>query len=177
MTAWIAVCDTIYSTCQLCVFNNDFMSSRSEMNLRVIHWLMSGSILSFAFLAACVGIQLVLTVLSKNTAIARRIQPWYEATGLLLGFLITHPFLYLYEKVQWAPKSQAFHIISDHTYYRATSWLTMWAWLTMCCTFLLVVGILVFYKMFFAFADYAKLAVFPEGNDLSDSPTQAREVR
>ncbi|PIA13978.1 hypothetical protein COEREDRAFT_94186 [Coemansia reversa NRRL 1564] len=164
ISATVAACDAIYSASQLCVFNNAYMSSLSEMNLRVIHWLMSASILSFAFLCSCVGIHLLLVVLTKNKSIADRIHPWYEVASILLGFLITHPFLYLYEHVEWAPDAQVFHIYDDPSYYRLSSWLTMWAWLFAACFFLMVVGILTFLKMLCVFKGYLTLQSSPDGD-------------
>ncbi|KAJ1765892.1 hypothetical protein IW140_004899 [Coemansia sp. RSA 1813] len=79
---------------------------------------------------------LMLAVVSHSTRIANRIRPWYEAASFFLGFLITHPFLYLYTSVQWAEVAQIFHIYAEPSYYKMTSWLTMWAWVFSICIFL-----------------------------------------
>ncbi|KAJ2553115.1 hypothetical protein EV175_003060, partial [Coemansia sp. RSA 1933] len=96
LSAWIAVCDIIYSVCQICTFDNGYMSGLPEINLRVIHWLMSASVLTIAFLSGCIGIDLMLAVVTHSTRVVNIIRPWYEAVSFFLGFLITHPFLYLY---------------------------------------------------------------------------------
>ncbi|KAJ1728173.1 hypothetical protein LPJ72_005593 [Coemansia sp. Benny D160-2] len=139
LSAWMAVCDIIYSVCQICTFNNTFMTGLPEINLRVIHWLMSASVLTVAFLSGCIGIDLMLAVVSHSTRIANRIRPWYEVASFFLGFVITHPFLYLYKSVQWAEVAQIFHIYAKPAYYKMTSWLTMWGWLFSICTFLFLI--------------------------------------
>ncbi|KAJ2157027.1 hypothetical protein GGF46_004789 [Coemansia sp. RSA 552] len=194
ISAWIAACDVIYSVCQLCVFNNDYMSSLSETSLRVIHWLMSASVLSFAFLCASVGVHLILSVLTKHVALGMRTQWYSEYISIFLGFFITHPFLYLYKEVAWASDSQAFYINVEDKYYRVTSWLTMWAWLFTACIFLMVVGILVSIKMLTFSRSMMDIPALPEGDECTSdcddndahtitpqvpkvSPERARQIR
>ncbi|KAJ2908340.1 hypothetical protein GGI21_002982, partial [Coemansia aciculifera] len=136
LSAWIAACDTVYSACQLCVFDNGYMSSLSEMNLRVIHWLMSGSTMSFVFMSASVALHVVVVRFTKYKHIVERIQPWYEFVSLLVGFVLTHPILYLYKMLQWSSRAQIFHIYDDPAYYNLTSWLTKWSWLFAACVFM-----------------------------------------
>ncbi|KAJ2399671.1 hypothetical protein GGI23_002509 [Coemansia sp. RSA 2559] len=112
------------------------MTGLPQINLRIIHWFMSASVLTIAFLSGCIGVDLMLAVVSHSTRIANLIRPWYEAASFFLGFLITHPFLYLYKSVQWAKVAQIFHIYADPAYYKMTSWLTMWGWLFSICIFL-----------------------------------------
>ncbi|KAJ1963764.1 hypothetical protein GGI12_001849 [Dipsacomyces acuminosporus] len=171
LSAWIAVCDIIFSACGICTFNNDYMASLSEMHLRVIHWLMSSSTLSFVFLTVCLGIHLVLTVLTHKAHIARPIQPWYEYISLFLGFFISHPFLYMYERVQWIYKSQIFHIATRMYIYRRNTWLTRWFWIFGGSIFLLVVAVGICWKMILSFTSTTSLTNLPEGDSKWDDQT------
>ncbi|KAJ2413430.1 hypothetical protein GGI10_003063 [Coemansia sp. RSA 2530] len=147
LSAWIAACDIVYSACQLCVFENDYMSTLPEINLRIIHWLMSASTMSFVFMSACVALDTLLNIVVQKGHIARRIQPWYEYVSLFLGFTLTHPILYIYKMLQWSSDAQIFHIYDDPTYYKIASWLTKWAWLFTACVFVFIVIVLVFRGM------------------------------
>ncbi|KAJ1731030.1 hypothetical protein LPJ61_002732 [Coemansia biformis] len=149
------------------------MSSLSEVNLRVIHWLISASALSFSFLSACLGVHLVLLVLNSHTKLAQRIQPWYEAGSLFLGFAITHPILYLYEQVKWASDAQGFHISADPTHYKVSSWLTMWAWMTAACCFLAVISVLAFIKMSYVFPAHLRFSFLFASNEKGNSSDNA----
>ncbi|KAJ2470283.1 hypothetical protein GGI02_003031 [Coemansia sp. RSA 2322] len=64
--------------------------------------------------------------------------------------------------VQWASTAQLFHIYEDPTYYKITSWLTMWAWLFAACAFMFIVIILTVSRMFSAFVETSKLSTFSE---------------
>ncbi|KAJ2461207.1 hypothetical protein GGF42_000342 [Coemansia sp. RSA 2424] len=171
LSAWIAACDIVYSACQLCVFENEYMSTLSETRLRVIHWLMSGSTMSFVFMSACMALHVFLTSALKRGHIAYRIQPWYEFVSLFVGFALTHPILYLYKMVQWSSRAQIFHIYDDPAYYKLTAWLTKWSWLFAACVFMFVCMIVIFVVMSRIHADIAeKLIPFPErGYDSDDS--------
>ncbi|KAJ2745320.1 hypothetical protein GGI20_002252 [Coemansia sp. BCRC 34301] len=147
LSAWIAACDIVYSACQLCVFENAYMSTLSETRLRVIHWLMSGSTMSFVFMSACMALHVALVTATKIGHIAHRIQPWYEFASLFVGFALTHPILYLYKMLQWSSRAQIFHIYDDPTYYKLTAWLTKWSWLFAACVLMFVSMIIVFVKM------------------------------
>ncbi|KAJ2753250.1 hypothetical protein GGI19_003271 [Coemansia pectinata] len=147
LSAWIAACDTVYSACQLCVFENAYMRTLSETRLRIIHWLMSASTMSFVFMSVSVALHLLLTMVTPFSHIARRIQPWYEYVSLFLGFILTHPILYIYKMLQWSSRAQIFHIYDDPTYYKITSWLTKWAWLFAACVFMFIVLVLTITKM------------------------------
>ncbi|KAI8323063.1 hypothetical protein GQ54DRAFT_258921 [Martensiomyces pterosporus] len=173
LSAWIAACDVIYSACGLCTFDNAFMSSLSEIQLRVVHWFMTASVVSFVFLTVCLGIHLVLTVLTHKSHIARPIQPWYEYISMFLGFFITHPILYMYRRMQWLPMSQVFHIVTDPSLYRRNSWLTEWAWVFAGTFFLLGVSIAVCNKMILSFTSTAKLTRLPEGDSQWDGETMS----
>ncbi|KAJ2809865.1 hypothetical protein GGI24_007132, partial [Coemansia furcata] len=102
----IAVCDMVYSVCQMFIFNNEYMEKLTEVRLRVMLWIMSGSSVAFVFLSSCMGIQLLLTVLTRNSHWAGIIQPYYEITSFFLAFLITHPYLYVFQTVMWIPSAQ-----------------------------------------------------------------------
>ncbi|KAI8319931.1 hypothetical protein GQ54DRAFT_264521 [Martensiomyces pterosporus] len=181
LSAWIAVCDIIYSACGLCTFDNGYMSGLSEMHLRVIHWFMSGSILSFVFLTVCLGIHLILTVLTHKSNIARPIQAFYEYVSVFLGFLLAHPILYLYTLVQWAPRAQVFHIQADPAEYNRNAWLTKWMWILGSIVFLLGVSVAVCNKMIRSFSKTSSLTAYPEGtsewDDITISSVNAQRKR
>ncbi|KAJ1955017.1 hypothetical protein EC988_002114 [Linderina pennispora] len=115
----IAVCDLIYSVSQLFVFNNEYMSGRNELTVRAMLWIMAGASVTFVLLSTCMGIQLLLTVLTRKSRYAYRIQPYYEVASFFIGFFVTHPYMYLFTKVAWLPTAQSFHIRAPmHVFFR-----------------------------------------------------------
>ncbi|KAJ2381833.1 hypothetical protein GGI05_005847, partial [Coemansia sp. RSA 2603] len=145
--ASIAICDLIYSVCQICTYYNDYMSTRPEMQLRVIHWFMSATTVSFVNLSFCIGLQMLLNVVLNKVHIHNRISPYYELVSFLFGFIVTHPILYIYTKVQWATMAQVFHIYTEPSYYKATSWATKWVWVLAGCVALLVFVCMIYWRM------------------------------
>ncbi|KAJ2595344.1 hypothetical protein GGF39_003864 [Coemansia sp. RSA 1721] len=135
----------------MCTYYNNYMSSLPEIHLRVIHWMMSGSTVTFAFLTGCIGLQLIFTVVFPKRHIHERIEPLYEPMSFFLGFLITHPILYIYKGVEWASRAQVFHIYDNVRYYKVTAWMTKWVWVFLVCLFLIITTILVFWRMIHIF--------------------------
>ncbi|KAJ1963299.1 hypothetical protein GGI12_002133 [Dipsacomyces acuminosporus] len=168
LSAWIAACDLIYSALGICTFNNGYMSDLSEMHLRVIHWLMSASTMCFVFLTVAMGIQLILTVLTHKSNVARRIEKYYEYVCTFMALVLTHPILYLYERVEWVPTAQIFHIKTYRKIYNRNVWLTKWMWIVTSIVFLLIVTLLIWNKMIRSFTKTAKLSNFPEGKSRWD---------
>ncbi|KAJ2586128.1 hypothetical protein IWW49_004191 [Coemansia sp. RSA 1797] len=142
-----AVCDIIYSVCQMFIFNNEFMSKLPEINLRVFLWMMAGSTVTFVLLTVSMGIHLVLMVLTKNTYWAMRIQPYYEVASFALGFLITHPYMYLFQTVQWVPTAQLFYLVENVSVSRRNTWLIHWAWVFAGIVFLFLITLAVNVQM------------------------------
>ncbi|KAJ1899554.1 hypothetical protein LPJ66_002031 [Kickxella alabastrina] len=163
LSAWIALCDIIYSACQLCTYDNYYMVFLSETQLRVIYWLMSASTLSFAFLSGCIGLQMILTVVFKKGHHHHRIEPWYGCVSLFLGFLITHPIMYIYKLVQWRYDMQVFHVYDNPKYFNIASWVTMWAWMFATCAFLFVTAALVWWTLATVNKEKMGCMVLPEG--------------
>ncbi|KAJ2107945.1 hypothetical protein GGI01_000634 [Coemansia sp. RSA 376] len=161
LSAWIAACDMVYSACQLCVFENAYMRTLSEIHLRIIHWLMSASTMSFVFMSACVALDVLLITVMRSNHISRRIQPWYEYVSLFLGFVLTHPILYIYKMLQWSSRAQIFHIYDDPTYYKITSWVTKWAWLFAACVFMFAVLVITIHEMCKSSKDLKNQMTYP----------------
>ncbi|KAJ1845138.1 hypothetical protein LPJ70_002638, partial [Coemansia sp. RSA 2708] len=143
----IAVCDIIYSVCQMFIFNNTYMSNLTEIHLRAFLWLMAGSTVTFIFLSVCMGIQLVLMVLANQRLMAERVQPWYEVVSFLTGFLITHPYMYLFKSVRWVPTAQMFYLEDDISVSKRNVWLIHWTWVFVGIVFLFCVAIAVYLQM------------------------------
>ncbi|KAJ1938475.1 hypothetical protein FBU59_004424 [Linderina macrospora] len=148
LSGWIAAADLIYSVTQLFVFNNEYMSALSERSLRAIIWMLSGSVVTFVFLTVCIGIHLVMTVFLRKTHIANRIQRYYEYVSFFLGFLVTHSYMYMYEKVGWMPSMQVFRIaMSGPSEYYRNIWLAQYVWTASGILFLFIVSILIYLQM------------------------------
>ncbi|KAJ2346143.1 hypothetical protein GGF43_005047 [Coemansia sp. RSA 2618] len=158
----IAVCDIIYSTCQIFFFNNSYMSERTELQLRAFLWMMAGSTVTFVLLTVCVGLHMVLLVLTKgNGWWASRLLPWYEIVSFTLGFLITHPYMYLFESVQWIPTAQVFYIKDTMSASRRNVWLLEWMWVFSGIVFLFVVAVLMNIYMSSAWRNLEKVSNVP----------------
>ncbi|KAJ1958751.1 hypothetical protein EC988_000118 [Linderina pennispora] len=147
LSGWIAAADLIYSVTQLFVFDNDYMSTLSEANLRAIVWMLAGSVVSFVFLTVCIGIHLVLTVLMRKTHIANRIQGYYEYVSFVLGFLVTHSYMYMYEKIGWMPSMQVFRIATSESEYNRNIWVAHYMWTAAGILFLFIISILIYLQM------------------------------
>lgn len=143
----IAACDTIYSVCQMFVFNNSFMKQLPEINLRVMLWLMAASSVAFVFLSSCMGIHLILTVLTKKAHWANRIQFWYEPVSFFLALLITHPYLYMFHSVVWIESAQLFYLQDTVSVSRRNVWLIQWMWIFMGIVFLFFIAVFTYLKM------------------------------
>ncbi|KAJ2900548.1 hypothetical protein GGI21_004128 [Coemansia aciculifera] len=168
----IAACDVIYSVCQMFIFNNDYMTKLSETRLRVMLWIMSGSSVSFVFLSSCMGIQLLLTVLTRNSHWATVIQPYYEVSSFFLAFLITHPYLYIFEAVMWIPSAQVYYLKdADVSTSRRNLWLIQWMWIFMGIVFLFFVAVFTYLKMSQVWREASATHGAPEKLDLLDTAT------
>ncbi|KAJ1957897.1 hypothetical protein GGI12_004890 [Dipsacomyces acuminosporus] len=177
LSAWIAFCDIVYSSCGLCTYHNHYMSTLGEMHLRTIHWFMSASILSFAFITACIAFHLILTVLTRKPHLAKRIEPFYELVSILLGFFITHPFLYLYKRVLWLSKMQVFFIASERWKIVRDSWLTMWGWMFLCVLFVTIVSLMIYKKMVQSLYNTQQFTNYPEPMEDASSGMTITEER
>ncbi|KAJ2473352.1 hypothetical protein GGI02_000935 [Coemansia sp. RSA 2322] len=153
------------------IFNNDYMKSLSEMRLRVMLWIMAGSSVTFVFLSSCMGIQLLLTVLTRKSHWATVLQPWYEPTSFVLGFLITHPFLYLFKSVMWVPSAQLFFLNDDMSVSRRNVWLIQWVWIFTGIVFLFFIAIFTYLKMSQVWRAASTPQCAPEKLDLLDTAT------
>ncbi|KAJ1886546.1 hypothetical protein LPJ66_009580 [Kickxella alabastrina] len=143
----IALCDLSFSICQVFVFNNDYMSGLSETHLRAIVWIMAGSNVSFVFLSSCMGIQLLLTVLTNKNHWAEAIRPYYEVTSIFCGFLITHPYMYVFKNIKWIPVAQLFYFREEESAGKRNIWLVQWMWIFGGVAFLFVIALLTYIKM------------------------------
>ncbi|KAI8321124.1 hypothetical protein GQ54DRAFT_298206 [Martensiomyces pterosporus] len=147
LSASIAVCDLIYCICQLLVYNNKYMSSLPELQLRAIMWMMSASNLTFALLSTCIGIQLLLTILLNKAHVAEKLQRWYEVASFAFGFIVTHPNMYLYKKVRWIKQIQMFSVAWNARDYYIALWLTEYLWTFACIIFLFFIVLLTYLKL------------------------------
>ncbi|KAJ2730438.1 hypothetical protein IW152_005238 [Coemansia sp. BCRC 34962] len=167
----IAVCDMVYSVCQMFVFNNDYMKQLTEVRLRVMLWIMSGASVSFVFLSTCMGIQLLLTVLTRKSHWAGVIQPYYEVTSFFLAFLVTHPYLYIAKAVMWIPSAQVFYLKDEVENSRRNIWLIQWMWIFTGIVFLFFVAIFTYLKMSQVWREASATHGAPEKLDLLDTAT------
>ncbi|KAJ2584530.1 hypothetical protein GGH95_000315 [Coemansia sp. RSA 1836] len=167
----IAACDLVYSVCQMFIFDNNYMKQLSEVRLRVMLWIMSGSSVSFVFLSSCMGIQLLLTVLTRNSHWAAVIQPYYEITSFFLAFLITHPYLYVFKAVMWIPSAQLFYLKDEVDISRRNIWLIQWMWIFTGIVFLFFVAIFTYLKMSQVWREASATHGAPEKLDLLDTAT------
>lgn len=177
LSGWIGACDTIYSTTQLFVFNNAYMASRPEIQLRVIHWLLTSANLSVAFLSSSICLHMLLTVLTHKEHIANKIKPWYGCVSGFLGFFIPHPFLYLFRAVLWGSQAQMFHVYDTASYYKLVFWLTVWAWLFANLVFMLVVVVFLCIKMSQSYKSFDTFSSIPECDEKWDSTSSSLSAR
>ncbi|KAJ2712852.1 hypothetical protein H4R19_002545 [Coemansia spiralis] len=169
----IAVCDLMYSACQVMVFNNKYMSSLAESRLRAILWVMAGSTVSFVLLSTCMGIQLALAVVTRRGRLALMVQPWYEVASFTAGFLITHPYLYLFRSVRWIPTAQVFYLEDNVAVARRNLWLIQWMWVFASIVFLFCIAVATYMRMSGSWKETAERSSpgMPEKLDLLDSGT------
>ncbi|KAJ2777693.1 hypothetical protein GGI15_004422 [Coemansia interrupta] len=167
----IAVCDLAYSICQMFIFNNAYMSKLSEIHLRAFLWIMSGFSLSFVLLSTCMGIQLLLTVLTHKGHWANVIQPWYEVGSFFCAFLITHPYMYLFKSVQWIPSAQLFYLNDKLSVSRRNVWVIQWMWVFTGIIFLFGIAVFTYLKMSQVWRATSTSQGTPEKLDLLDSNT------
>ncbi|KAJ2451810.1 hypothetical protein EV183_003338 [Coemansia sp. RSA 2336] len=170
LTAPIAVCDIIYSVCQMFVFNNSYMSQLPEIRLRTILWIMSGSTVSFILLSSCIGIQLVLSVATRNRRICDIIEPWYEVGSFFIGYLITHPYMYVFKHVKWIPTAQVFYLEDEIQVSRRNLWVIHWMWIFVGIVFLFLAALLTFLQMHRIWSDRNSVQRSPELVETKDGP-------
>ncbi|KAJ2720819.1 hypothetical protein GGI07_004385 [Coemansia sp. Benny D115] len=153
------------------IFNNGYMSNLPQIHLRGILWVMAGSSVTFVFLSTCMGIQLLLTVLTHNAHWAAVIQPWYEVGSFFCGFLITHPYMYLFKEVRWIPSAQLFYLNDAIKVSRRNVWLIQWMWIFTGIVFLFGIAIFTYLKMSQIWRAASVNQGLPEKLDLLDSNT------
>ncbi|KAJ2758140.1 hypothetical protein IWQ56_006078 [Coemansia nantahalensis] len=134
--------------------------------------MMSGSTVTFVLLSTCMGIQLLLTVITRNGRLATVVQPWYELGSFVAGFLITHPYMYLFRSVRWIPAAQVFFLEDVISVSRRNLWLIQWMWVFASIVFLFGIAVFTHLKISPVWTKEVNLApASPEKLDLLDSPT------
>ncbi|KAJ2881930.1 hypothetical protein FB639_002505 [Coemansia asiatica] len=116
------------------------------------------------------GIQLLLTVLTHKGNWANVIQPWYEVSSFFFAFLITHPYMYLFKKVQWITSAQLFYLSDTVSVSRRNVWLIQWMWVFAGIVFLFCIAVFTYLKMSQVWRATNSQAT-PEKLDLLDTNT------
>ncbi|KAJ2796521.1 hypothetical protein H4R20_005506 [Coemansia guatemalensis] len=157
------------------IFNNNYMSKLSELHLRFFLWLMAGSTVTFVLLSSCMGLQVLLRVLTHNQHLTNYIQPWYELGGFICGFLITHPYMYLFRQVRWIPTAQLFFLDDELSVSRRNVWLIHWMWVFAGIVFLIFVTVVSFVKLLPTWREVDKVSNIrtPEKLDILETPPMA----
>ncbi|KAJ1918088.1 hypothetical protein H4219_002809 [Mycoemilia scoparia] len=164
----IALADIIHSAMMVLMHQTHIINYMAEWQLRVVWFIVLGSLFTSLFITACIALQLHLTVILKKERLARKLNPWYELIGWSLGFIVVHPILYMCDAMLWIGGPNVLIVIDTNFKTISLKIWAMYIWLLLGIVYCLAVCTIVSIQLISMLRGAKKSLInFREGRNLN----------